>query len=44
MLLCTDSHVAGRVNEHLQQLEEEVKVLQQLNHTNIVRYLVSVYL
>ena len=32
--------MAGRVNEHVRSLEAEVSVLKQLDHPNIVRYLV----
>ena len=33
--------IAGRVAQHVRELEKEVEVLKNLNHRNIVRYLVS---
>jgi hypothetical protein len=33
--------VAGRVAQHVRELEKEVNVLKTLNHVNIVRYLVG---
>lgn len=41
VLLCKDNSLVGRVNEQVVSLEKEVAVLKQLNHPNIVRYLVS---
>ena len=40
VLISKDKHVAGRVKEHLEVLEAEVTMLRDLNHPNIVRYLV----
>lgn len=42
MLLCKDNSLVGRVNEQVVSLEKEVAVLKQLDHPNIVRYLVSI--
>lgn len=43
VLLCKDNSLVGRVNEQVVSLEKEVAVLKQLNHPNIVRYLVSTF-
>ncbi len=40
VLISKDKHVAGRVKEHVETLEAEVTMLRDLNHPNIVRYLV----
>ena len=40
MVLNKDESVAGRVAQHVRDLEKEVDVLRQLDHDNIVRYLV----
>jgi hypothetical protein len=41
VLLCKDNSLVGRVNEQVVSLEKEVAVLKQLDHPNIVRYLVG---
>ena len=41
MLISKEEAVAGRVAQHVRELEKEVDVLKQLQHPNIVRYLVS---
>lgn len=43
MLISKEEAVAGRVAQHVRELEKEVDVLKQLQHPNIVRYLVSYF-
>ena len=43
MLISKEPTVAGRVAAHVADLEDELALLKQLDHPNIVRYLVSSY-
>ena len=41
VLISKEPTVAGRVAAHVADLEDELALLKQLDHPNIVRYLVS---